>query len=339
MTDKTKKIIYVNPLFVRLLGYSLDELKDKEFRHAFPVYDLNEKPISSDSLDDVNAKAAGSSVLRVFLQGKTAKLPVIINTAPIIVNGTIEGVVRTIYDYTPEREKEKQKDDFFSFASHELRTPLAAIKGNVQMVMQGFGGSSLSDTDKESLTDATTSAARLVRLVNEFLNVSRIDQGRIEAQVKDVDVCAMITTVVKEMDTLYTQKNLHLTFACEEKHLWAKADEDKLKEIFINLLGNSLKFTEKGGVTVTHSVKDARVRVEITDTGMGIPVETAKHLFERFKRATDEQGARAIEGSGMGLFICRQFAQLMGGDVWIEKTAPGAGTTFIVSLPLANHKG
>jgi PAS domain S-box-containing protein len=337
VTDIDKKIIYVNPSFEHLLGYSFEVLKGHNFAQVFEVFDLNGKPLPVDTLDvnDTTFTTGAGSIVRVMLAGKDRKIAVIVNTAPIKVNGKIEGAVRTIYDYTPELAMQKQKDDFFSFASHELRTPMTVIKGNLQIVLDGMGGTSLTDTDKESLRDAKESSDRLIKLVNEFLNVSRIDQGRIEMEIKEVNVCELLQQVVKEMSSLYANKGLSLEFTCDLPQFTVKADPNKLKEVFINLLGNSVKFTEKGGVTITHEKRGDVLFIHFRDTGIGIPEDQAKQLFNRFQQVTNERGARTVEGSGLGLFICRQFVTLMKGDVWIEKTEVGAGTTIAVSLPLS----
>lgn len=338
ITDTEKKIIYVNPAFVRLLGYTLDELKGKEFFNVFTAFDFNDVQLPAKFLDDPSSSVAIGSIVRVYLAGKNQRIPVVINTAPVVVNGKLLGVMRTATDYTSELQIQKQKDDFFSFASHELRTPLTVIKGNVVMVLDGSGKSNLSDMDKESLKDVRDSTNRLIRLVNEFLNVSRIDQNRVQMDIEDVDVCELIERVVREMSSMYAEKRLTLTSVCETPHIMVKADRDKLKEVFINLLGNSVKFTEKGGVTITHDERDGILTIHITDTGMGISEDQASHLFDRFKRVTDDKGVRLIEGTGLGLFICRQFVTLMNGDVWIEKTKPGEGTTFGVKLPLSDTR-
>jgi PAS domain S-box-containing protein len=337
ITDIRKRIIYVNPALVRLLGFTLSELEGKEFFNAFLAFDFNDEPLPPKFLDDPISSITIGSIIRVYLAGKGQKIPVVINTAPVVVNGKLLGVMRTIIDYTPELQIQKQKDDFFSFASHELRTPLTIIKGNTLMVLEGPNANTLNDNDKECLKDVRDSTDRLIRLVSEFLNVSRIDQGRVQMDIQDVDVCELIQKVVKEMTSLYANKGLTLEFVCEPPRVTAKADPDKLKEVFINLLGNSVKFTQKGGVTITHTVADNTLTIHVKDTGMGISEDQASHLFDRFKRVTDDKGVRLIEGTGLGLFICRQFTTLMDGDVWIEKTRPGEGTTFGVRLPISRQ--
>lgn len=330
--NKSGKIIYVNPACEKLLKYTFDELKDKQFSLFFTLYDINDKPLPKDNLENIIAGQSKGSVTRVFIQGKNSKVPVLISMAPIIVNHKYEGMIWTIYDYTPELEKQRQKDDFFSFASHELRTPLAVISNSLKLILSGYGKSTISDVDKKYMLTSVESTDRLKRLVDEFLNISRIEQGKVTFDLKKIDICELINEICKEMNIVYSLKGLYLK--CENLDIPVNvlADVDKLKAILINILGNSLKFTERGGVTVSMIKDEKQVKIKISDTGIGIPEKKQKYLFKKFERGTE---GMKIEGTGLGLYICKQFIDGMKGNIWIEKSEEGKGTTFAMIMPLA----
>lgn len=335
VTNKSGEIIFVNPACEKLFDYSFEELKGKHFTNCFNAFDLNEKPLPNSFLQDLKARVVQGSiirVIRVFLQGKNRRIPVIINMAPVIVNDQHEGTIRTFYDYTPELEKQRQKDDFFSFASHELRTPLTIISSNLKVILDGYGKSNISDIDKKLLLNSVESTDRLKRLVNEFLNISRIEQGRVTYNLKKIDISLLINNICKEMNTVYSLKGLYLKNENTESNVYVIADEDKLKEIIINLLGNSLKFTQNGGITLSLTKDIKQVTIQFTDTGIGIPEDKQQYLFKKFQRGV--QGMQ-IEGTGLGLYISRQFITGMHGNVWIEKSEEGKGTTFMLTMPLA----
>ena len=271
----------------------------------------------------------------VYVKGKNNKLPVIATSSPIVVENTTKGEIYVFHDITAETALDKQKDDFFSIASHELRTPLTVISGSLDNIIQGYGKSMLSDVDITALKNALSSSDRLTRLVNDYLNVSRLDQRRVTLNIKPVDIDTLVNAVQTEMTSLFAKKGLGFKFVCAKNHEMVKADEDKLKEVLINLIGNSLKFTEHGEISITHSVKDNMLVTEVTDTGIGIAKDKQHLLFARFQQAMDNTISRKAEGTGLGLYISREFVRLMGGEMVLEKSDTGAGSTFSFTLPLA----
>jgi PAS domain S-box-containing protein len=335
VTDPKGKIIYTNPAFIGLMGYSSRETVGKIFNKIFPAYNLQEKPLPQNFLEDKKAQIAKGSQVKVLLMGKKEKKAVIINTAPIIVSRRKMGVVRVFYNYSAELELTRQKDDFFSIASHELRTPLTIIAGNLDNIIRGYGGSKLTEFDNSVMNDIIRSSDRLVAMINDFLNVSRLDQGRLRLDIKPVSICSLTDKIISEMNPLFNEKGLILKFICDRKHANVIADEDKLRQVMVNLLGNALKFTSKGSVLVNHKVENNMLITELADMGMGIDKDKQKLLFQRFQQA---MGGGTLYhqpgGTGLGLYISKEFIKLMGGDMWLIKSEPGHGSTFAFSLPL-----
>jgi PAS domain S-box-containing protein len=338
VTDSKKQIIYVNPAFENLLGYSAKDLTGKVFNTTFTAYDLHDKPLPKDFLEDEKAQIAKGSQVKVLLEGKKEKRAAIINTSPIIVSGKKLGVVRVFHDYSAELELTRQKDDFFSIASHELRTPLTIISGNLDNIIQGFGGTKLTETDSKLMSDTVSSSDRLISMINDFLNVSRLDQGRVKLDIKPVSACDLTEKIIGEMTPLFKEKGVGLKLICDKKHSQVLADEDRLRQVIINLVGNSLKFTNQGSVTITHKVSGNMLVTEVADTGMGIPKDKQSLLFHRFQQAMSRTLTRQPGGTGLGLYISKEFVKLMGGDMKLVNSDPGTGSTFAFTIPLEKYE-
>jgi signal transduction histidine kinase len=259
------------------------------------------------------------------------------SAAPIFnAEGQLEGVVVVFRDITRERQLEKLKDEFVSVASHELRTPMTAIKGMISMIFDGDYGP-VSPELKEPLSDVMTSTERLIHLVNDMLNVSRIEAGRLKFELSNFSVVEPLKEVVLLLQPIAKQKGITLTTG----HLDAQAvqaDLDKVKQIINNVVGNSLKFTDQGSITLTTQIKEDRMVTSVEDTGLGIDPADQQKLFGKFQQITSQQEGKPA-GTGLGLYISRQLAQKMGGgDLWIQKSELGKGSTFAFSLPLQDSK-
>lgn len=229
---------------------------------------------------------------------------------------------------------DKLKDEFVSLASHELRTPMTAIKSYLWMALAGKGGP-LSDKQKYYLDRAYNSTDRLIKLVNEMLNVSRIESGRIALDQKEIDINTLTDDVLA--DVLPRAQELGITISVSHTTLpHVFADENKIKEVFINLIGNSLKFTPKDGkVTITFAQNNNMVGISVTDTGKGIAAEDIPKLFQKFGKVdNDYLTAQNVQGTGLGLYISKAIIQLSGGEITVHSDGLGKGTTFTFSLPL-----
>jgi signal transduction histidine kinase len=239
--------------------------------------------------------------------------------------------------YKKIQEVDRMKDEFISIASHELRTPLTSIKGYVSLIIEGDYGKIANKKMLEGLERIMVSTNRLENLVEDLLNVSRIEQGRLAVEMKAVETGPAIEEVISQLRITAEQKKLELIYAKDgEKTPPAYADPERLKQVLVNLIGNAIKYTETGSVTVAEEIKDDKLRIKITDTGIGISPEDQKSLFQKFYRVRSEK-TESIQGTGLGLWITKQIIELMNGKIYLE-SIEGRGTQVTIVLELAPQK-
>jgi signal transduction histidine kinase len=225
------------------------------------------------------------------------------------------------------------KSEFISIASHQLRTPLTVIKGYISMILEGSFGK-ISKTQKESLEKVYESSERLIQLIENLLNISRIESGRLQYSFMPLDLEKLVANVVEELESVAKKKGLRFTYKKPKTALpTLKLDEEKLRQVIMNLIDNSIKYTKQGSVTVSLYQKDNRVIFSVKDTGIGIDEEGKDNLFKKFSRGT---GTSLIhtEGTGLGLYVAKQIVEGHGGDIRVESPGEGKGSEFLVSLPV-----
>jgi signal transduction histidine kinase len=234
------------------------------------------------------------------------------------------------------KELDKTKDEFLSMASHQLRTPLTTIKGYLSMMSEGDAGK-LTPTQTEFVGYAYDASERMVNLISDLLNVSRLEAGRFLIQPTPLDISAMVADEVRQLQSHATNKHLTLTYIGPKTPLpLVELDENKTRQVIMNFIDNALYYTREGGVTVTLSRHDKVVRLEVTDTGIGVPEVAKKKLFSKFYRADNAQGIRP-DGTGLGLYLARRVVVDQGGTI-IFKSTEGHGSTFGFELPLTAVK-
>ena len=235
-------------------------------------------------------------------------------------------------------EMDKLKDDFLSIASHELRTPMTAIKSYLWMVLNRYADS-LTPKNKEYLDRVYNSTERLINLVNDMLNVSRIESGKILMKMSDFDLVQLIDDVKNEVSARMQERRQELIIECSEKQLMVHGDREKIHQVLENLVGNSIKFTGEGGkITVGTVRKNNMVRVFVLDNGKGIAKDDIPKLFKKFGRLENSlESISQSSGTGLGLYICQQFVELCGGKITVE-AEEGKGAKFIFTLPFVLEK-
>jgi signal transduction histidine kinase len=222
------------------------------------------------------------------------------------------------------------KDEFVSVASHELRAPMTTIKGYIAMILEGDAGK-VPTKVKEFLQNAYEGNERMIRLVNNMLNVSQIESGRMVMSLKDIQVEKIIKEVVKDFEIEAKAHGLELKFIKPEKKLpRVRVDPDRIREVIANIVGNAINFTPKGHVHIRAYQEKDMVVISIEDTGVGISTNNQKELFKKFSQV--ESQAPFKKGSGLGLYICRMLINEFKGKIWL-KSKLGKGTTFYFSLP------
>lgn len=234
------------------------------------------------------------------------------------------------------KELDRLKDDFVSMASHELRTPMTAIKSYLWMALNKKKGE-LSQDLARYLNRAYLSTERLINLVNDMLNISRIESGRIALTLKEVDLVQLTREVADEVIAKATELKLNIKVA-DKKVSNVLCDRDKVHEVILNLIGNSLKFTKAGGtISVSFEEKPPYVFLSVTDTGVGMDKEDLERLFKKFSMGEHSYVAASTSGgSGLGLYISKSIISLHQGEITAYSPGRGKGTTFTFSLPIVN---
>ena len=234
------------------------------------------------------------------------------------------------------REMDRLKDEFLAKTSHELRTPLHGITGLAESLINGAAGPP-SKTMVDNLSMIVAGGRRLGHLVNDILDLSKLRHGNLSLHFRAVDLRTLGEVVLTLSRPLIGQRGLELRNDIAADLPAAHGDEDRLQQILFNLVGNAVKFTEQGEVSLTASVEGKRLRVEVRDTGIGIDPEQQEKIFKAFIQAEGSLDRR-YGGTGLGLAITRRLVELHGGKLWV-KSSPGQGSTFGFDLGLAqNHE-
>jgi len=229
------------------------------------------------------------------------------------------------------------KSEFLANTSHELRTPLNAIMGFLRLVLDDMCDS--PEEKRMFLQNAYDSAAKLLALINELLDGAKIEAGKLDLTLTDVNIASVFAEVEKLSRVQAAQKKLRLTFGTPRSGASVRADPGKLQQVLLNLVANAIKFTHQGEVRVRAKSLPSKghVRFEVRDTGIGIPQETQRHLFQKFVQGNGSS-TRQYGGTGLGLALCKNLVQFMGGQIWLNSPGPGQGTTVAFTLPLVSPK-
>jgi signal transduction histidine kinase len=224
------------------------------------------------------------------------------------------------------------KSQFLANMSHELRTPLNAILGYTHMLMQGVSGP-VSDMQRRSLTRIDSNSRHLLALINDILDITRIEAGRMPINASTFKVPQLVDEVMTELEPIIRRSNLNVRARVPASLPQLRSDRQKVKQILVNLLSNAVKFTHEGTVTVaaTYQAAVKTVAISITDTGIGIAEADQARIFEDF-RQLDSSPARGYGGTGLGLSICRRLAETLEGSIEL-RSEPGRGSTFTLRLP------
>ena len=262
-------------------------------------------------------------------------LYVAITITPVIDGQTCVGAVVLLEDTSDAKALERSRDEFFSIASHELRTPLTSIVGNSFMAQEYYDRLNKNEL-QGMLGDINTSGKRLITIVNDFLDVSRLEQGRISVKLESVQVDTLVRDLVKELSGIAKEHGLTLLLTdLPSSHVIAHADHDRTKQILINIIGNAIKYTEKGKITIGIRIDGSAAIISVTDTGKGIPADSQYLLFRKFQQASNNTLTRDnSQSTGLGLYISQKLAKAMKGDLYLEQSNPDEGSTFALRLPL-----
>lgn len=229
-------------------------------------------------------------------------------------------------------EAERAKNEFLASVSHELRTPLNAIQGYTRIVLRE---AQLTERQRLSLERVMTSSQNQLRLINNVLDYSRLEAGRMRLELEQVDLVHVMRDVVTQVEALAQERGLFLSTEIFPPldRLPTVSDRAKLEQVLVNLLGNAIKFTSRGHIILRLHSEGGTAQLEVEDTGIGIPLEEQTRVFERFRRSRGADASQSVSGTGLGLAISQGLAQLLGGQIRLV-SVEGQGSTFTLSLPL-----
>jgi PAS domain S-box-containing protein len=320
-----------------IFGYSKDEAIGQSLAVLLPPDRMRE-------LEEVRNKVQLTGVIRNLEVRRKRKDGAMIDVALAVspINdkvGDVSGFLHLARDITEKkryeqrlRELDKMKSDFVSNVSHELRTPLTAIKGSVDNMLDGITGQ-LSEKQDRYLARIKSNADRLTRLINNVLDLSRIEAGKIDLKSAYLSLVTLAQEVAESIRPVATEKLISLEVDSPDSSATAWADRDKITQVLMNLVGNAVKFTPPHG-KVSIAVNrngDQWMQISVTDTGPGIPPEEAGKIFDRFYQI-DQTGKQKARGTGLGLAISKVLVEMHGGKIWLE-SAIGRGSTFSFTVP------
>ena len=233
------------------------------------------------------------------------------------------------------RESNAQKTEFVSLATHQIRGPLGAIRGYISLIIEGDYGQ-IPESLNEPLNIIFKSVDSLGKTVNDYLDVTRMEQGGMRYYRKDFDLSHLTFEAVSEMRMIIEGKGLELRLNISAEVLTIHGDKAKIKHILLNLLDNACKYTKNGWIEVSLNQKDSRALFCVRDTGVGIKPETIPLLFQKFSRDT-EANKTNIHGTGLGLYVAKKMVEAQNGRIWAESEGEDKGSQFYVELDLIDE--
>ena len=248
----------------------------------------------------------------------------------------VEKATKELRDANVKLKKlDESKSEFISIASHQLRTPLTVTKGYVSMILEGSFGK-ISAVQRDSLDKVYQSNERLIRLVENLLNLSRIESGRLQFKYETMNLETVVDSVVEELTQKAKEKKLKFEYKKPVKSLpKITIDQEKIRQVVMNIIDNSIKYTAKGTVTVSLKKEENNIEFCVSDTGMGIGAEDLPRLFQKFQRGTGTFLVHT-EGTGLGLYVAREMIEQHKGEIWAESNGKNKGSKFIFTIPINN---
>jgi len=344
--DKLGRIVFVSKSIFSMFGYRVNEVIGRSMRKFITIKDL------SRVLSLMKKAFTGMEPIKNFqfdMKHKSGRLmPVEVNSFPLRRKGKIVNFMGIIRDISERRRIEKMKTEFVSVASHQLRTPLSAVKGYIEALLEGDRGK-INDEQKEYLQDAYASNKRMIKLVNDLLDVSRIEAGKVKVEPKNISLISLTKELINELCHFSEAHNCRVFIESDKDLPKVHVDPTRIRQVILNLLTNAIKYSQgQGKVVINFSVMDAdkiiipselakglsgkQILVKIIDDGIGIPQDQKNQVFSKFFRA-DNAIPVSTEGSGLGLYITKAIVDSSGGRIWYD-SKEGHGTTFYFTLPI-----
>lgn len=325
-----EKIIVINQQMAFYLGKGPQEFLGQNVKIVL-------EPLNPEVLIIIDAVKNRDSVYKGFFPVKIENQTFYFNIKGVVLPEQgllIFENVTGIKEYQDSlKSLDQSKDEFISIASHDLRTPITAIRGYLDMVLKEEVGVISTPKMKEYLELARTGALRLNDLVEDMLSVSRIEQQRMKFSLENVDIGPLIDAMIKEQRFEAAKQGLYLKFEPPKNTLpKVQIDKNRFLEILGNLITNSIKFTQKGGILIRVTARADHLRVDCIDTGLGISPQNQRKIFKKFSQL-DSSTSSQKKGTGLGLYICKKMVEKMGGRVGVASDL-GKGADFFFTVPI-----
>lgn len=359
-TDEQARIIFTNQQAESMLGWKTGQMMGKPMHSVFEMHDQMHRPIPvyrrPISIVLKSGKQVRTSEFYCVRRNGT-ELPVATTTSPVVLDGEIVGAMIVFRDITKEKEVDRVKSEFVSLASHQLRTPLATVNWYAESLLAGRMPGSITDRQKRYLDQIYIASKRMVRLVHDLLNVSKLELGTFGLDPEPIRLPVLVRSVIEEMELQIKTHQINVVQKYDRSIPEIMLDRQLAHIVFHNLISNAIKYTPAGGtVTVEIAYRKTCPRkssapecplgpliiAAVTDTGYGIPKEDRAKVFTKFFRA-DNVKVKGQDGTGLGLYIVQSLIKLLKGSVWFR--SPGQplnekarrmnkGTTFYVAIPI-----
>ncbi|HUT21028.1 MAG TPA: response regulator [Anaerolineae bacterium] len=333
VNDTQDNAIVINAAAQDILGQDAEAVLGQSVWRLFDVFEPNGRGDALAALTQITSAPLSwigevvETTLRVRERIISARMTPVVST-----NRKPMGAVTALRDITREVEADRAKSEFVSTVSHELRTPLTSIKGYSDLIFAGAVGP-INEQQKRFIDIIRSNADRLTALINDLLDISRIESGRVKLEIEPQQLSEIVHEVTDSLRDSIAEKGLDLELDVHQDLAQVMGDRTRMLQIVTNLLSNAYKFTDRGWIRISLSQLDGTLRLDVADSGIGISTEDQSQIFERFYRA-DTPVMEGRGGTGLGLAITRELVELHGGRMWVTSEV-GVGSTFTVVLPVA----
>ena len=323
-TYKSGQVLEVNRSFLQMSGYRAIEVINKNLAQ---IYSKSALAVYQQALEKSNSQGFVRNQELEF-KTKSGQVKTVLFSLELI---ELEGMKCSLQILNDITERKRLENEFISLVSHELRTPMTSTIGALDLLSSGQLGT-LSDRGKQILQVAIRNSERLIRLVNDILDLERMKSGKIALKPTPCNLQQLLLQAIETMQAMAQKAEVQLLLE-EPDHLSINLDPDRMLQTLTNLLSNGIKFTEPGGtVTLKASIEGDLCQIIVQDTGKGIPEDKLESIFERFQQV-DASDSRSKDGTGLGLAICRHIVERHNGKIWVDSVL-GRGSTFYLNLPL-----
>lgn len=343
--DSQGLVQLINPAAQNIIGWGKQDALALSYKSVLKLVDQKDESLDV-TIDPVQQALNSNQEVRTnkfnLMTSSGNKIMISLVVSPVGEVGS--GVIAVFSDITKEKAEEREQAEFISTASHEMRTPVASIEGYLGLALNPQTAQ-VDDRARDFIMKAHASAEHLGHLFQDLLDVAKSEDGRLSNKPKVVNIVTFIHDVTQGLKQKAADKGLRLIYkpmpeGTTEKFIApaysVNLDNDHIREIVNNLVENAIKYTPKGEILIDVTGDDDKVTFSVKDSGIGIPAEDIQHLFQKFYRVSDKD-TNSIGGTGLGLYLCRRLAEIMGGRIWVESTY-GSGSTFFVELPRISNQ-